>query len=69
MTLEQDNSLFVSLEIYRSGWEGRWSRLLLPCIKECNRTVPEIQFGTVDCEMMRDAAMQCRLRWHLTKRD
>ena len=42
--------------------------MLLPCIKECDKTVPKIQFGTVDCELKRDAAMQCRLRWHLEQR-
>ena len=61
--------LVTSFEMSRSGWEGRWSRLLLPCIKECDKTVPDIQHGTVDCQMMRDSAMQCRLRCHLAIRD
>ena len=46
----------------RSGWEGRWSRVLLPCIPSCIKTIPKVTHGRVNCVDMIDNRFKCRLR-------
>ena len=46
----------------RSGWEGRWSRVLLPCIPDCSKTIPKVEHGKVNCSGMEDKRIKCRLK-------
>ena len=46
----------------RSGWEGRWSRVLLPCIPVCINTIPNVENGKIDCGEMVDNMLRCRVR-------
>jgi len=53
---------YARCERDRSGWEARWSRLLLPCRSSCRLSVPRVRGGTVDCSDIGDDQMQCVLR-------
>ena len=46
-----------------SGWEGRWSRLLLPCRPHCQASLPEVRSGQLRCEAQQedDDGLHCEL--------
>ena len=46
-----------------SGWEGRWSRLLLPCLPDCQSSRPRLSSGKVRCEV-RETGLECRVSCH-----
>ena len=46
----------------RGGWEGRWSRLLLPCIPDCRSSQPTVRAGSLTCLSQGPASLQCEVR-------
>ena len=44
-----------------SGWEGRWSRLLLPCRPDCQSSLPQVESGQVRCEEEEESGLQCEV--------
>ncbi|XP_023334189.1 uncharacterized protein LOC111705771 [Eurytemora carolleeae] len=43
----------------RSGWEGRWSRIIRPCQPDCSQTVPRIPDGKVSCTASGETKLKC----------
>ena len=44
-----------------SGWLARWSRLLLPCIPDCQSSQPTVQSGSLTCLSQGQASLRCEV--------
>ena len=53
---------YARCETDKSGWEARWSRVLLPCQPTCPLSVPRVAGGEVACRETGEDRMECTLR-------